>query len=64
MDDIDADIDEGAVKAEMIDDCENMSKEDFCEKYMAMGMDKAECEEQWSSVNEDGYANEPEEEYK
>ena len=64
MDDIDADIDEGAVKAGMIDDCENMSKEDFCEKYMAMGMDKKECEDQWSSVNEAGYANEPEEEYK
>jgi len=52
MDDIDADVDEGAVKTAMIDDAETMDKEDFCGKYMAQGMDKAECEEQWNSVNE------------
>jgi len=57
-----ADVDEGSMKDQMMNDAENMDKEDFCEKYMAMGMDKAECEEHWNSMNED-YANEPEEEY-
>jgi hypothetical protein len=57
-----ADVDEGAMKDQMMNDAENMDKEDFCEKYMAMGMDRAECEEHWNSMNED-YANEPEEEY-
>jgi hypothetical protein len=52
MDDIDADVDEGAVKNTMIDDAETMDKEDFCEKYMAQGMDRAECEEHWNSMNE------------
>ena len=57
------DMDEGAMKDQMMDDAENMDKEDFCEKYMAMGMDKAECEEHWSSMNEEGveeWANSPE----
>ena len=57
-----ADVDEGSMKDQMMNDAENMDKEDFCEKYMAMGMDRAECEEHWNSMNED-YANEPEEEY-
>jgi hypothetical protein len=57
-----ADVDEGAMKDQMMNDAENMDKEDFCEKYMAMGMDRAECEEHWNSMNE-GYDNEPEEEY-
>jgi hypothetical protein len=52
MDDIDADVDEGAVKNAMIDDAETMDKEDFCEKYMSQGMDRAECEEHWNSMNE------------
>ena len=46
------DMDEGAVKNAMIDDAEGMDKEDFCEKYMAQGMDRAECEEHWNSMNE------------
>ena len=57
-----ADVDEGAMKDQMMSDAENMDKQEFCEKYMAMGMDRAECEEHWNSMNED-YANEPEEEY-
>ena len=57
-----ADVDEGAMKDQMMSDAENMDKQEFCMKYMAMGMDKAECEEHWNSMNED-YANEPEEEY-
>jgi len=48
----DDDIDEGAAKNAMMDDAETMDKEDFCAKYMAMGMSKAECEEQWSQMNE------------
>ena len=44
-DELAADMDEGAVKNAMIDDAEGMDKEDFCEKYMAQGMDRAECEE-------------------
>jgi hypothetical protein len=51
-DELAADMDEGAVKNAMIDDAESMDKEDFCEKYMAQGMDRAECEEQWNSMNE------------
>jgi hypothetical protein len=57
------DIDEGSMKDQMMDDAENMDKEDFCEKYMAMGMDRAECEEHWNSMNEEGveeWANSPE----
>jgi hypothetical protein len=62
------DMDEGAMKDQMMDDAENMDKEDFCEKYMAQGMDKAECEEHWNSMNEESveeadYANEPDEKY-
>jgi len=63
MDDIDTDVDEGAAKNAMMDDAETMDKEDFCAKYMAMGMDKAECEEQWSQMNEADYANEPDAQY-
>ena len=51
-DELAADMDEGAVKNAMIDDAEGMDKEDFCEKYMAQGMDRAECEEHWNSMNE------------
>lgn len=58
----DIDVDEGSMKDQMMNDAENMDKEDFCEKYMAMGMDREECEEHWNSMNED-YANEPDPQY-
>ena len=67
-DDIDMDsVDEGQAKREMTDDAEQMDKASFCEKYMSMGMDRAECEEHWDDMNEaatEDYANAPDEEYK
>ena len=67
-DDIDIDsVDEGQAKREMTDDAEQMDKAAFCEKYMSMGMDRAECEEHWDDMNEaatEDYANAPDEEYK
>tara|TARA_R110002074_G_scaffold34453_5_gene94847 strand:+ start:661 stop:1569 length:909 start_codon:yes stop_codon:yes gene_type:complete len=50
--DSDDEVEEGAAKNAMMDDAESMDKEDFCEKYMAQGMDRAECEEQWNLMNE------------
>ena len=43
---------EGATKDAMMADAEKMSKVAFCKKYMAQGMSKADCEEQWSQMNE------------
>ena len=45
-------IKEGATKDAMMADAEKMSKDAFCKKYMAQGMSKADCEEQWSQMNE------------
>jgi len=45
-------ISEGASKKEMMADAEKMSKDAFCKKYMALGMSKADCDEQWSQMNE------------
>ena len=67
--DMEDDVDEGAMKQQMTDDAEGMDREAYCEKYMAQGMDREECEQHWDDMNETavdeaGYDNSPEEDYK